>query len=380
MSDQYEEAFGNADEQNITYIQYIHQNDGDTEHVNFQIIPNPTIFKQEEIVEENLCDELVESGMDTIEVLESVVNIGKRPYTVKAEGVEKKLVQISDAGKPKGRKRAISDQTRAIRKIRANTNKAYVNAKGKEVMPKTFDEFFVCSCPKRCTDPKKLSLKTRRQIFNMFWSIGSYEGRCAFLNSCVNEAPKKKQYTKSENSRRRNTRRYTILTKAHSLMLPFNCRYFLKGVEVCKHTFVKTLQISNSRIDVSLQKMENEASSRLLYISHISFCNHLIHFYYRQQSFTDERGKKRSGHGFGEETKEAVIAHIKNNFNEDSSLRGLWNFYQTTHPECPVSESYYKRIFYENFNLKVKRVSNWTKKVVVPKEEPPQQDITDDSD
>ena len=75
---------------------------------------------------------------------------------------------------------------------------------------KEFDESYVCSCPKKCTDPKKLSAKIRKQIFNMFWNIGSYEGRCAFLNSCVNEAPKKKQYTKAETSRRKNTRRLVL--------------------------------------------------------------------------------------------------------------------------------------------------------------------------
>lgn len=57
----------------------------------------------------------------------------------------------------------------------------------------------------------------------------------------------------------------------------------------------------------------------------------------------DERGKKkRRKHGFGEETKEAVIEHIKNNFNSETSLRGLWNAYQSTHEDSPVSESYYK--------------------------------------
>lgn len=143
--------------------------------------------------------------------------------------------------------------------MRANTNKPYINAKGKEVTPKAFDESFVCNCPKKCTDPKKLSVKIRRQIFNMFWNIGSYEGRCAFLNSCVNEAPKKKQYTKNENSRRKNTR-----------------RYYLKGVEVCKLTFVKTLQISNSRIDVSLAKMESEVSASKYEDFYIpNTCDHL---------------------------------------------------------------------------------------------------------
>lgn len=213
-------------------------------------------------------------------------------------------ISFLDSGKPKGRRRVIPDQTRAIRKIRANTNKAYVNAKGQEVKPKEFDETFNCICPKKCTDPSRLPLKTRRQLFQMFWNIGSYEGRCAFLNSCVNELPKKRTYTKNkEASRRKMTR-----------------KYFLKGQEVCKTTFTKTLMISNSRIDVSLQKMEAE-------------------------SFNDERGKKRTGHGFSDEKKEKVIAHIKENHQTDSSLRGLWCSYQSQYPDDPVSESYYKREF-----------------------------------
>lgn len=198
----------------------------------------------------------------------------------------------------------IADQTRAIRKIRANTNQAYINAKGQEVKPKEFDETFVCTCPKKCTDPSRLPLKTRRKIFQMFWNIGSYEGRCAFINSTVNELPKKRTYTKNkEASRRKMTR-----------------KYFLKGQEVCKTTFTKTLMISNSRIDISLQKMEAE-------------------------SFKDERGKGRTGSGFSEEKREKVISHIKNNYKTDSSLRGLWVTYQSENPDDPVSESYYKREF-----------------------------------
>lgn len=204
----------------------------------------------------------------------------------------------------------IPDQTRAIRKIRANTNKPYINAKGQEVKPKEFNEDFYCSCPKKCTDPKKLPLKMRRQIFNMFWSIGSYEGRCAFLNSCINELPKKRTYTKNKEASRRKMSR----------------KYFLKGIEVCKTTFTKTLMISNSRIDVSLHKMETER-------------------------FYDERGKKRIGQGFSEEKKEKIISHIKDNYESEASLRGMWTAYMNNNSDDPVSESYYKREFtgYHNF-------------------------------
>jgi len=63
----------------------------------------------------------------------------------------------------------------------------------------------------------------------------------------------------------------------------------------------------------------------------------------------DERGKKkRRKHGFGEDTQNAVIEHIKNNFNSETSLRGLWNNYQATHEEIPVSESYYKSMFLDS--------------------------------
>lgn len=203
-----------------------------------------------------------------------------------------------------GRKRLYAEQTREIRKSLANTNKAYINARGLEVPPKVFDESFECTCPKRCTEPSKLPLKTRRQIFNMFWNIGTYEGRCAFINSCVNEIPKKRCYTKNkEESRRKNTR-----------------KYFLKGVEVCKITFVKTLMISNSRIDVCLMKMETE-------------------------NFTDERGRKRSYQGFSEEKRTKVISHIKESYSEGKTLRSMWQTFMNEHPDDKVSESYYKSKF-----------------------------------
>lgn len=184
----------------------------------------------------------------------------------------------------------------------ANTNKTYINAKGQEVKPKIFDDTFECTCPKRCTEPYKLPLKTRRQIFNMFWNIGTYEGRCAFINSCVNEIPKKRCYTKNkETSRRKNTR-----------------KYYLKGVEVCKKSFTKTLMISNSRIDVCLVKMETE-------------------------NFTDERGKKRNYNGFPEEKKSKIIEYVKKNYNDNKTLRSLWQSFVDENIDDAISESYFKR-------------------------------------
>ena len=106
MSDQYEE-FTTTDGQNIThYIQFIHPNDGESEQINF-IIPNSHhLFKQEndgEILEETL-EEYIDVAEDNgVEVLESVVNIGKKEIKqeiiVKTESLTKELVQISDSDK-----------------------------------------------------------------------------------------------------------------------------------------------------------------------------------------------------------------------------------------------------------------------------------------
>ncbi|CRK98754.1 CLUMA_CG011919, isoform A [Clunio marinus] len=311
MSNQYQQTFTTTDGQNnVTYVTFVHPDDNQVLYCKEQLTPDGEEYYNEDIVEEALDESYIEE--EPMDILDNIMIKRERSNSEHHE-VTRKLVQVS--GKPRGRRRMIPDQTRAIRKARANTNKPYVNAKGQEVKPKEFDDSFECTCPKKCTDPKKLPLKTRRQIFNMFWNIGSYEGRCAFLNSCVNELPKKRTYTKNkEMSRRKMTR-----------------KYFLKGVEVCKTTFTKTLMISNSRIDVSLQKMETE-------------------------NFNDERGKKKTANAFSDEKKEKVITHIKSNFVPDASLRGLWSNYQMSHSDDPVSESYYKRIFYENFNLKTKKI------------------------
>lgn len=150
----------------------------------------------------------------------------------------------------------------------------------------------------------------------MFWGVGTFEGRCAFINSCVNEIPKKRCYTKNkDNQKRKKTR-----------------KYYLKGVEVCKVTFMKTLQISGSRIDSSLAKTDSEV-------------------------FTDKRGKKKSSFAFTEERKLLVVNHIKDCYYPQQTLRGMWTHFMESFPDDAVSESFYKRMFYENYNLKFNKIN-----------------------
>lgn len=149
----------------------------------------------------------------------------------------------------------------------------------------------------------------------MFWGVGTFEGRCAFIHSCVNEIPKKRCYTKNkDNQKRKHTR-----------------KYYLKGVEVCKVTFIKTLMISSSRVDSSLAKTDKEV-------------------------FIDKRGRNKSTLAFSNEKKQKVVNHIKNSYCPTHTLRGMWALYINTFPDDPVSESFYKRVFYENYKLKFNKV------------------------
>lgn len=206
MEEQHQQTFATTDfVSSVRYIQIIHPTQGPMGIYCKEEVPeNEYCYEEtnEESLDEALEETYIEQEDDPIdntveilqtEILESVVVERKKPpkATTSSDSfhVTKRLVQVKgktwfqvwidqfrwhslfkDSGKPKGRKRVIADQTRAIRKIRANTNKPYVNAKGQEVKPKEFDELFMCTCPKHCTDPKKLPLKTRRQVrFNSLY-------------------------------------------------------------------------------------------------------------------------------------------------------------------------------------------------------------------
>lgn len=221
-------------------------------------------------------------------------------------------------GRPKrGRKRKIPNQSRADRKRLMNNNKQYVNQKGVAVEAKHFDEHFVCSCTKHCTET--VSANLRRKLFNQFSSIGSHEGRCAVIVSCVIEIPKRRSYTKSV-SKRSITRKYKIF-----------------GQEVCKTALLRTLQISESRVIVALKKQENS------------------------DTYADGRGKSTGGwNALPLSTKNEVCAHIEafpryvshycrnktdaKFLNADLNLAKMYELYKEDR-KAPVSFSLYKRIF-----------------------------------
>lgn len=239
------------------------------------------------------------------------------------------VVDIVYEGRPKrGRKLKVPKQTRSDRKRLLNTNKKHVNSKGKIYIEKVFDEQFECLCGLECT--KFVHKDDRKRLFSQFWSIGTFEGRCALLMTCVTQKLKKRTYTKLHIKNRMLTRKYSIF-----------------GTIVCKKAFLRTLQISDSRVTTALRKQ--------------MYCD----------TYSDCRGKMSGGsNAFPSAKKDEVRAHIasfpkyvshytraqtESKFLRcDLNLSKMYALYRQD-AEAPVSKSFYKKIFYKDFNLRFKK-------------------------
>lgn len=194
-----------------------------------------------------------------------------------------------------------------------NNNKEHVDSKGNIVAEKIFDENFVCPCRRRCTI--YVPLEERKRLFKQFWSMGTFAGRCVLLITCI---------SKNEN-------RHT---------------FSIFGRQVCKVGLMRTLQISEGRITVALTKMQED-------------------------SYADIRGLNSGGrNALPVAKKEEVCSHISSfpkyvshytrnqtdskYLNANLSLAKLYRLYKEKFPSDPVSESFYKKVFYQDFNLRFK--------------------------
>lgn len=178
----------------------------------------------------------------------------------------------------------------------------------------------------KCTD--KISIDQRKREFDKFWSSGSYEARCAMLQGSITETKTKKSYVR--NSKRIFTRKYKLC-----------------NTSVCKEAFLITLGISQSRIDVALNK------------------------YREQASITDKRVVKSGGKNAISDEQLQQIKHFiqslpkyTSHYCEDSTsaiflapnlnLTIIYDLYKEKQ-ENPVSFSRFKLCFYKDFNLRFKK-------------------------
>lgn len=234
---------------------------------------------------------------------------------------------VTFKGRPnRGRKLKIPGQSRSYRKYLLNNNKTHYNTRGTLVEGKKFDESFICTCTKECTTA--VPLRLRKRIFNQYWTSGNFEARCAYLLTCVTQNPKKRSYSSTHERNRLKSKKFNIF-----------------GIEVCKIALLKTLQISQTRLTTALNKRDTD-------------------------SLVDGRGKAIGGwNKFPSVKREEVRRHILSfpkyvsHYARDQTeskflhcslnLALMYRLYKEKVPDN-VSNAYYKKIFYQDFNLRFK--------------------------
>lgn len=226
-------------------------------------------------------------------------------------------------GRPKkGRKRKYEHQNEKIRKSLKNSNMPYVSKRGTKVPSKEFVDYH-CSCIEKCYE--KVAVDARKSLFDKFWNLGSYDLQTTFICTLVKE--------NQVNRKRKNN---GIRNRA------FTRNYFLgETVVVCREMFVKTIGISTKRVNTALIKA-------------------------RTLTIKDNRGQHGNHRRISIDRRKEIIEHIntipkyKSHYRRTQTEREylpphmtielMYNLYKT---ECaaPVSLSFYKHIFYTEFNI-----------------------------
>lgn len=182
------------------------------------------------------CDDSVQPETSSRVDLEDAITIGEEPRQLE----EELPMDEGTHGRPKkGRKRKFGQMTREERKERKYKNLSYVNYKKNEVNPKIFNDYNNCNCEKKCYD--RITLQDRQAEFKKFYELGSYHAQNMYIVATVKEVPVKRRYiSQSQNSSKNRA---------------FSRQYFLKGIQVCREMFVKTIHTTPKRIDTALKKM-----------------------------------------------------------------------------------------------------------------------------
>lgn len=141
----------------------------------------------------------------------------------------------------KGRKQRHS-QLRHVRKYNKYHNFEYTTVKNKIVKPKVFIDY-KCKCSNKCAN--LISSEKRKDEFEKYVQLGSYNAQLVYIGSCVKEENKK--------------RSYTMINVPAEKKKPkqFTRTYSIKGVRVCRDMFLKTFQITTQKITISLKKLRS---------------------------------------------------------------------------------------------------------------------------
>lgn len=229
-------------------------------------------------------------------------------------------------------------QLKNKRKIKRNLGHNYVNKRQKEVPEREIGP--PCTCRRKCRD----SLEGKEiHIFNAFWDLGDYNKQNIYLFSQMKSIPKKRTYPKK--------------TKRNHSSRKISLQYFLKvngiDINVCKQEFlaVHGLQHSKRRIELLYNQLSKGVSTPA----------------------SDKRGKHQNRvNKVSDSDLENVRAHIKSipkytshysrhknpdkvYIDHDSSISALYNDYYLSWCQDkglnPVKESYYRKVFCNDFNI-----------------------------
>ncbi|KAG8175997.1 hypothetical protein JTE90_020779 [Oedothorax gibbosus] len=241
-------------------------------------------------------------------------------------------------------------------------NKPYKNYKGLEIKSKEFVDYD-CGCQLKCSEV--LSANDRKQEFQKFWELGSYEAQAIFLVARVDEQVtkrslrvrkrKKKVVSETEDSsdgpdtdgspEKEKKKKKDPEPEVKKSKRQFSRTYILKAKQVCRTMFIKTLGITSKRINTALVKM-------------------------RKKSLTDHRGLSQGGKNrISDKRHQEVIDHIKKMprykcshvqgkmdsefLPPELSLSKMYDIY-SKEVEQPVSLSMYKKVYYDKFSFKSK--------------------------
>lgn len=190
------------------------------------------------------------------------------------------------------------------------------------------------SCRYNCNT--NVPAEIRQAIFNDYWQLGTWDLQTSFLNGAIELEPIKRQKTAA------------ISTKSVS------CVYKLRGFRVCKEFFMKTLDVSNKRLQNVVNKKKITKSGIPL---------------------RDKRGRKEPPNKISQDRIEFIKEHInkfprysshysrvkapnRRYFDSSLNLKKMYQLYQQFCEENnkdPVKESFYRHIFNTCFNLSFHR-------------------------
>lgn len=185
-----------------------------------------------------------------------------------------------------------------------------------------------CPCPLKCHEV--INMERQVKIFKDFYALGSFDLQSAFLFSSIKVVPKNRSYA-GESQKRTNTRLYHLINDAG------------EEKRVCKLFYLKTLQVSNGRVDRVLKNKGNlsmppkDRRGKFPPANKIPTekINEVMEFISKFPSYQSHYSRKKTERKF-----------LSPNLN----LRIMFNLYKES-VEQPLSESMFRKVFNEKFNL-----------------------------